>query len=84
MKAEVDITLAPQQLAAAFCELTDDGMALFFEAVAKQAETWRGPGAYPGMQWYRTGRHLRECSCISNAGRNVIDEIHSAMHYEGP
>lgn len=80
MKLEHNVKLSPQQVAEAFCELTDDEMALVFEEIGRRADLWMNNGAT--MQWFVVGRHMRECACVTALGRSVIDEIHDSLHYE--
>ena len=76
VKIQANVKLTPDQLAEAFCELTDDQMALFFEAVGGIAKTWDHGGS---MQWYNTGQHMKTCACVTFEGRNVIETIYEVM-----
>jgi hypothetical protein len=80
VKIEANIKITVDQLAEAFCELTDDEMAVFFEKVGQIAKTWDMGGS---MQWYLTGQHMRSCSCVTGIGRDVVDAIHDSMHSRG-
>ena len=62
----------PSEIAGLFCDLSDDDMAEFFEAVAAYARTWKDCAA---NQWYYTGKHLVECDEACGEGAAVIEGI---------
>jgi hypothetical protein len=71
MKVTVDIALTVEQLAEIFCGLDDDTQARFFVECAKIASSWE-----PHIdQFYAVGRHLRTCSCSTEAARELVRRI---------
>jgi hypothetical protein len=60
----------PSEIAGLFCDLNDDEMAEFFEAVAAYARTWNDPAC---NQWYYTGKHLVECDEACGEGAAIIE-----------
>lgn len=71
------IELDVDTLAKAFASLDDDSQAQFFVKVAEHAaETFNGSA---DTQWWYVGRHLRECECSTEAGREVVRTIAHAM-----
>lgn len=82
MKIEIvstqTIELDLDMLAKAFANLDDDAQAQFFVKVAAIAESYLRPQE---NQWWYVGRHLRECECSTEGGREVIRSIARAMDY---
>lgn len=80
LRKTVDLALTAEDIARAFCDLDDDAQAQFFVHCARIAEEWTvAPGSYRGMQWFNVGRHLRDCDCSTEEGREMIRDIASAM-----
>lgn len=74
-----------EQIAERFARLDDDHQAKFFCAVARIAEGWqdRNPnGLGPWFHWHGVGRHLRDCECSTDPGREMVRLIASAMETE--
>lgn len=71
MKATVDVVLTPLQLAEEFCEMSDEQQAQFFIEAARLGHEW-DEGADPAGQWLAVGRHLRTCSCSTEAAREMV------------
>lgn len=66
-------------LAKAFAGLDDDSQAQFFVKVAKiAADTYENPQE---NQWWYVGRHLRECACSTEEGREMVRNIAAAIAY---
>ena len=72
--AQVEFT--PRLLAEVFADMSDEAQAQFFIDLAEIAATWR---LDPHPQWFLIGRHLRTCSCATEASRDVVDGIHRGM-----
>lgn len=70
---------AVKALAAAWCGLSDDEQAQFFEEVGRITEAW--PNGDGDRQSWFIGRHMRRCQCISDAGRTFLRSIVSGMDY---
>lgn len=74
MKLTVETTLEPRQLAELFCALTDEEQAQFFiEAASVARETFTPMG--PWWQWTKVGEHLRDCTCSTDDGRQMVRDI---------
>lgn len=43
---EVDYEVSPEELAVAFCQMTSDEQAEFFNTIAREARGWNAPFAY--------------------------------------
>lgn len=71
MKLEFEMKLTPRQVAEAFCDLDDEAQAQFFIEVAAIASDWTG-GLGQDWQWWKVGRHLRDCSCATEEARDVV------------
>ena len=67
-------------LAMAFCGMTDDEQAQFFEAVGQVLKTWPGPAR--DRQAYAVGKHMRSCVCIGDAGREFLLSIAETIRKE--
>lgn len=78
LTAELD---SVQLLAEQFCQLTDEQQADFFEAVGRIMEGWPRDARHWGPEWQRfaIGRHMRDCTCVSDVGRRVIEDIFNGM-----
>lgn len=72
----VEVELSIEQGAAWFSELDDDSQAKFFVEVARIAEGWTHNS---NMQWWLLGGHLRNCSCSTEAARDMIRTIAEGM-----
>lgn len=72
MTFTVDIKLTPRQVAEAFAELDDEGMADVFIQVAEISKAWPHRGQ---MQWHMVGRHLKTCSCSTYEAREMVSDI---------
>jgi hypothetical protein len=69
---------APESLAEEFCKLDDDTQAQFFTHVARIMASWPVvAGAV--FQAHAIGRHLATCECSTEAARELIRNIVSAM-----
>ena len=80
LELPIKVTLTPELLAKAFCEMDDDAQAQFFVHVAAIMHSW---GSVPwNMQPYYIGAHLRECACVTADARDLIENIYSAMTYD--
>jgi len=77
LQCQMTIELSLDQLAEAFANLDDDSQAQFFCRVAAIALTWKGFSK--DMQWYYVGKHLRECECSTDDGREMLREIVRVM-----
>lgn len=73
-------------LAVAWCGMTDDDQAKFFEEVGRIMDGWDSEerprqAFYLGADHHRhlIGRHMRDCACIGDAGRRALTDIYSAM-----
>lgn len=70
--------MTPRQLAEAFCEMNDEQQAQFFIECADIAQTTWGVSTLDiWHQWYRVGRHLRDCTCSTHEARQMITNIYS-------
>lgn len=67
-------------LAVAWCGMTDDQQAQFFEECAR---IMRDAGYIDAQSWY-IGRHMRTCSCIGDGARELLGSILRAMNVEPP
>lgn len=72
MKLTLHAKLTPRQIAEAFAELDDEGMADVFIQVAEIAKGWDLRGQ---MQWLMVGRHLKTCSCSTYEAKAMLCEI---------
>ena len=73
-----------RRLAEAFCRMDDDRQAKFFVECARIMDAWPVETlGRDGQAWY-IGRHLATCECATESGRNLLNTIHSAMHYQLP
>jgi hypothetical protein len=62
------------EIAGLFCDLSDDEMAEFFEAVATEArDVWDGN---PDLQWMMTGEHLVTCKDACGLGAEMIEKLY--------
>lgn len=76
------IRLTPAQVAEALCELNDEEQAQVFIETAKIATGWANlPGLImpTGWQWFKVGRHLRECACATPDAREIVREMYEGM-----
>lgn len=80
-KLMVEVSLTPRQVAEAFCDLDDEQQAQVFIEVALLASRWEA-SAFVGSQWFAVGRHLRDCSCSSDAARNVVSEMAAGLKHD--
>lgn len=69
IKIETEITLDVEVAAKWFSALSDDDMARFLVAVAKEAESYP---LSPDNQWYYLGGHLRNCKCSTEEAREML------------
>jgi len=73
---EIDRKFTPREIAAAFCDLDDEGQAQFFIECASIASEWNIPGRLGAdWQWYVVGRHLATCECSNDDARDMVREI---------
>ena len=72
-KAGNDDSQSPK-IAAMFCNMSDDGQAVFFEHVARIMKGWPGPAAGMMQIEYIAG-HMRACECVTDAGRDWVREL---------
>jgi hypothetical protein len=77
VKLEVEVLVDVAFLAEQFAALTDDAQAQFLCIVAAKL----GPTA-AGNQAFHIGRHLIRCECSTDAGREFVREIVTAMDNE--
>ncbi len=75
VRVELDIHPTPAQLAAAFCELDDEGQAQFFIETAAIAKTWPSRHGGATYQWHLVGRHLATCACSTFEAREMVRDI---------
>ncbi len=73
----VDVPMTLEQLAGLFVELDDDSQARFFVEVARLMGAWTPHER--NMQKFYIGRHLRDCSCSTEEGRDFLRDIVGAM-----
>jgi hypothetical protein len=74
----LDSSSMPEDVAEEFCQLTDDEQAKFFTHVARIMASWPVvAGAV--FQAHAIGRHLATCECSTEAARELIRNIVSAM-----
>ena len=73
----VDVPMTLDQLAGLFVELDDDSQAKFFVEVARLMGTWTPHER--NMQEFHIGRHLRDCSCSTDAARDFLRNVVNAM-----
>jgi hypothetical protein len=73
----VDVPLTLDQLAGLFVELDDDSQAQFFVKVAALMQSWTAHER--NMQAFYIGRHLRDCTCSTEEGRELVTAIFEAM-----
>mgnify|MGYP003575320442 CR=1 FL=1 len=66
-----------EEIAEAFCAMTDDAQAKFFTAVARIMGEWKCGG---DMQLAYIGGHMRKCKCTTDAGRQWVRDL--ASHLE--
>ncbi len=74
VKLEVEVDVDVAYLAEQFAALTDDAQAQFLCLAAAKL----GPKA-ADHQAFHIGRHLSGCECSTEAGREFVREIVSAM-----
>lgn len=77
-----EISISVDAAAEWFANISDDDMAQFFCAVAKYAKEWPQPSFPPDHMWWLVGRHIAECKCSTDEGREMIREIAAAMDYQ--
>lgn len=58
--------------------MDDDAQARFFVECARIAAEWRGDLGFGG-QWWAVGKHLRECTCSTEAARELVANIFDGM-----
>ena len=80
-RINVQIDVTPDLIAQAFCEMTDDDQA---QVICKIAAIMNPPEGFDGVvnwecQMERVGKHLAECECATEGGRNVVRAIYDAM-----
>jgi hypothetical protein len=73
-----DVDSRSKAIAELFCAMTDDGQAQFFVHAAAAMAKWERPGA-ADWQALAIGRHLRDCECSTEGGREFIRSIIYAM-----
>lgn len=78
---QVEVALDLETAAKWFSGLSDDEMCKFFVLVADEAERWPRNlmNVGPEMMWYFVGGHLRNCTCSTDAAREMIRGIAAAM-----
>jgi hypothetical protein len=72
MELTMKVDLTVHQIAEAFSELSDDGMAQVIIEVAEIAKGWENTNH---DQWHAVGRHLRTCSCSTEEAVHLIFQI---------
>ena len=75
---EVQVNLTIDDLAKAFCDLSDDGQARFFVAVAKEMKGWDCPQAMQ-FQIGFIGGHLVTCECSTEDAREWVTLLAEAI-----
>lgn len=73
-----DVDGRAKAIADLFCAMTDDGQAQFFVHVAALMAKWPRSDAAT-FQALTIGRHLRDCECSTDGGREFIRSIIYAM-----
>lgn len=73
-----DVDCRSKAIAELFCAMTDDGQAQFFVHVAATMAKWPRVGACETQAFY-IGKHLRDCECSTEGGREFIRSIIYAM-----
>lgn len=73
-----DVDCRSKAIAELFCAMTDDGQAQFFVHVAAAMAKWERPAA-ADWQAQAIGRHLRDCECSTEGGREFVRSIIYAM-----
>lgn len=63
-----------------FSGLSDEQQADFFIAVAAEAMQW--PAQPQGDQWWRVGRHLRDCDCATEEARELVRDLADGLARE--
>lgn len=85
VQATVEVDVTVDLLAQWFTSLDDDSQARFFCSVAAIAdrEFTKGLSSVASVnadwQWSAIGNHLRDCSCSTERGREMIQTIYGAM-----
>ncbi len=69
IKVTTEIDLDIDTAAKWFCGLDDDQMAKFLVKVATESLSYEGNAE---NQWYYLGGHLRSCSCVTEATRDML------------
>lgn len=70
---------AIKALATAFCSLSDDEQAQFFEEAGAIMQAWDSTGYKGECQARYIGEHMASCHCIGEAGRGFLRNVLSAM-----
>jgi hypothetical protein len=71
-----------RNLAESFCAMDDDCQAKFFVEVAAVMDGWPAQSHGRDQQCWYIGRHLATCTCSTEAARDVIRTIASAIGYD--
>jgi hypothetical protein len=69
----------PELASKLFCALDADEQAMFFELVARHANTWRTDINPRHWQWFQVGRSLRNNEWATDDARAVVENIFEGM-----
>lgn len=78
-KSRVVVTI--EKLAEIFCGMDDEQQAQFFIECTKLAGNWKHPAHSQDQQWWSVGKHLGECTCSTDAAREMIHSIADGIKY---
>ena len=84
---KIELELGPEELARAFCELSDDDMAQFFIECGKLGnyDNWFHGEGRKGVifsvndMFYFAGSHLKTCECSTPEAREVVEHLYDGM-----
>ncbi len=76
-KVQAWVEATPELVAKLFAELTDDDQAQMLCLAAAEMKAWPDDGGR--WQMTRVGKHLAECVCSTEDGRDLVRTIYETM-----
>ena len=67
-KIDIDVEMSPEDIADCFCELHDDGQALFFNRIAEVVATWGNPFCFQLQS-------IADNKVLTGDGRKIMRQI---------